>query len=157
MSCWHLCRICLQSHFEEVEHYVSYERLFDSLFIKPALTTSKCLDGNLADGYTIGTSLMKPVIKGTPMPTPTPTPRPWAWLTLRWLIMEGFPILVQWPRFNFHILNNRFGVNWVDFSILPQYLFYNNARCDGETLFNLSTSFNLFLLLLIKHGRALCM
>ncbi|MEQ2160735.1 hypothetical protein GOODEAATRI_002489 [Goodea atripinnis] len=50
------------------------------LFIKPGLTTLKCLNGNLVDqcvgagACTAGRDLMKLVIKGTPMPTPTAHP-----------------------------------------------------------------------------------
>lgn len=68
-----------------MEPCLSDEKLSDSLLIKPAFATSKCLDGNLVDkcvgdgGCTIGRALMKLVIKGTPMPTPTCL---WSWLTL---------------------------------------------------------------------------
>lgn len=74
-----------------------HENLFDSLFTRSKFTALKGLNGNVADvrvgdgGGTVGRSLVKPVIKGTPMPTHTPTPHPWWWLTPRWLITEGFP------------------------------------------------------------------
>lgn len=74
----------------------------------------------------------------------------------QWLITEGFPKLLQWRHFNFHIFKNQFGVNWVDFSISLCVSFIKNVRCDGETSFNLSTSFNLFLLLLLQYSSVLC-
>lgn len=120
-----------------------------SLLIKPALTTSKCLDGNLADacvgtgGCTIGRALMKPVIKGTPMPTSTPTRHPWSWL-ISVPHHGGVPQTCTVTTLQLSHLQKLVRVNWVDFSI-SLFSSCTNVWCAGETLHNLSASFNPFL------------
>lgn len=108
----------------------------------------KGLSGNVADvrvgveGGTVGRSLVKPVIKGTPMPTHTPTPHPWWWLTPRWLITEGF------PKFN-HISqpSKSWTVRCKMSRFFHQHLcfFSKNIGCDGETSYNLLIYFFLYL------------
>lgn len=66
--------------YKAVRRKSAQMRNSDSFFIKPAVTPSKCLSGNLllacvgAVDCTIGRALVKPVIKGIPVPTLHPLP-----------------------------------------------------------------------------------
>ncbi len=125
-----------------MEHSISNEKLFDSL-----LSNQPSPHRNVS----METSLMRALVRHRESPDETSHKgdthahsyahsQSLIVTHSRWLITEGFPKLVQWRHFNFHIFKNRFCVNWVDFSISLCASFIKNVSCDGETSFNLSTS-----------------
>lgn len=142
-----------------MEHYISDEKLFDTLFIKPSphhIEMSRWKPRWCVRRWwcTTGRALMKPVIKGTPMPTRTPTPRPWSWLIPGGSSWRGSPNSYSDDTSTFTSSKKSVRVNWVDFSIslCVSYIKMFDVMGKPSTTSLPHLTFSYFLLLLLQQS-----